>query len=185
MMAERSSKYLSALANGTCLLGKPRGYLVFGVEDGSHKVVGTRFDPYREKAKGNQDLLIWLANGLQPNVGFEVHQLAHRAREIVIFEVGIVWVILQNAPLKLYRNAFLSAAMVNLNMIDTQGGGIKRMFEKQKLRFFPMPDVLTAEQRRTKIHNLLNDLAQSKRIENRGSKGFPTWFLVVQAEKKQ
>lgn len=49
-------------------------------------------------------------------------------------------VIRQDAPLEIYRNPFLAEAMVNLNMIDTQGGGIKRMFEKQKRRFFPMPD---------------------------------------------
>jgi len=30
--------------------------------------------------------------------------------------------------------------MVNLNMIDTVGSGIKRMFRSQKERFFPMPD---------------------------------------------
>jgi ATP-dependent DNA helicase RecG len=30
--------------------------------------------------------------------------------------------------------------MVELNMIDTQGGGIKRMFETQRHRSFPLPD---------------------------------------------
>lgn len=30
--------------------------------------------------------------------------------------------------------------MVSLNMIDTQGGGIKRMFQAQRRRFFPLPD---------------------------------------------
>lgn len=30
--------------------------------------------------------------------------------------------------------------MVALNMIDTQGGGIKRMFETQRKRSFPLPD---------------------------------------------
>jgi len=49
-------------------------------------------------------------------------------------------VIAQDAPLEIYRNPFLAEAMVGLNMIDTQGGGIKRMFQKQRERFFPMPD---------------------------------------------
>jgi len=49
-------------------------------------------------------------------------------------------VIRQDAPLEIYRNPFLARAMVNLNMIDTQGGGIKKMFGKQRGRFFPMPD---------------------------------------------
>lgn len=45
-----------------------------------------------------------------------------------------------DAPLELYRNKFLSDAMVNLNMIDTIGSGIKKMFIMQKDRFFPLPN---------------------------------------------
>lgn len=39
-----------------------------------------------------------------------------------------------------YRNPFLANAMVNLNMIDTAGSGIKRIFNNQKAKYFPMPD---------------------------------------------
>jgi len=49
-------EYLSALANAACLASQPRGYLVFGIDDATHDVVGTDFDPYSTKAKGNQDL---------------------------------------------------------------------------------------------------------------------------------
>src|SRR4030042_2336624 len=38
-------EYLSALANSACIHGKPRGYLVFGVENKMHGLVGTAFDP--------------------------------------------------------------------------------------------------------------------------------------------
>ncbi|MCX5885454.1 MAG: putative DNA binding domain-containing protein [Proteobacteria bacterium] len=80
-------EYLSALANSACLLGKARGYLVFGVDDNTHEIVGTTFDPYREKGKGNQQLLLWLAVGLQPNVGFEQHIFMVEGKRIVLFEV--------------------------------------------------------------------------------------------------
>lgn len=43
-------------------------------------------------------------------------------------------------PPKYYRNSFLATAMVSLNMIDTIGSGIKRMFRLQRERLFPMPD---------------------------------------------
>ena len=39
-----------------------------------------------------------------------------------------------------YRNPFLTSAMVNLNMIDTVGSGIKRVYDIQKKKYFPMPD---------------------------------------------
>lgn len=49
-------------------------------------------------------------------------------------------VIESDEPPGFYRNSFLAQAMVNLNMIDTVGSGIKRMFRLQRERFFPLPD---------------------------------------------
>ncbi len=49
-------------------------------------------------------------------------------------------VIIDNAPEKYYRNQFLCNAMVNLNMVDTIGSGIIKMFNFQRNRFFPLPD---------------------------------------------
>lgn len=41
---------------------------------------------------------------------------------------------------RFYLNRQLIEAMVELNMIDTIGSGIKRMFKKQQKRYMPMPD---------------------------------------------
>ncbi|ATJ84716.1 RNA-binding domain-containing protein [Halomonas beimenensis] len=49
-------------------------------------------------------------------------------------------VIQADAPESRYRNRFLTDAMVNLNMIDTIGSGIRKMFVIQKNRFFPLPE---------------------------------------------
>lgn len=49
-------------------------------------------------------------------------------------------VIRKDCPESIYRNRFLVEAMRNLNMIETEGGGIKKMFQKQRQRFFPMPE---------------------------------------------
>jgi ATP-dependent DNA helicase RecG len=54
-------------------------------------------------------------------------------------------VISEDAPQKFYRNQFLANAMVNLNMIDTIGGGIKKMFFVQRNRFFPLPSYQLAQ----------------------------------------
>jgi ATP-dependent DNA helicase RecG len=81
-------EYLSALANEAALLNQPRGYLIFGVEDASHAVVGSRFDPYTAKGKGNQDLLPWLAAHLQPNPGIEPHCFNHPDGGVVLLAVG-------------------------------------------------------------------------------------------------
>ncbi|KAA6302659.1 MAG: hypothetical protein EZS26_001166 [Candidatus Ordinivivax streblomastigis] len=49
-------------------------------------------------------------------------------------------VVINDAPEEYYRNPFLVEAMKNLNMIDTQGGGIRKIFNYQRERYFPMPD---------------------------------------------
>ncbi|WP_327849385.1 ATP-binding protein, partial [Anoxybacillus ayderensis] len=48
-------------------------------------------------------------------------------------------------------NRFLAEAMVNLNMIDTIGSGIKKMFLEQRKRFFPMPDYDLSEPNKVKV----------------------------------
>jgi ATP-dependent DNA helicase RecG len=49
-------------------------------------------------------------------------------------------VVLNDTPEEVYRNPFLVEAMKNLGMIETQGGGIRKIFNFQKQRFFPLPD---------------------------------------------
>lgn len=49
-------------------------------------------------------------------------------------------VVTNDSPEPKYRNAFLVNAMVNFNMIDTIGSGIKRMFRIQKDKYFPLPE---------------------------------------------
>jgi ATP-dependent DNA helicase RecG len=96
-------EYLSALANSTYLAVQPRGYLIFGIDNATHKVVGTRFDPNNLKAHGNQDLLLWLSMGLRPNPGFNIHIIEHPDGRVVLFEVGPA----RDQPVKFYGKAFI------------------------------------------------------------------------------
>lgn len=49
-------------------------------------------------------------------------------------------VVEEDCPVSIYRNRFLVEAMRNLNMIETEGGGIRKMFLKQSMRYFPLPE---------------------------------------------
>jgi ATP-dependent DNA helicase RecG len=60
-------------------------------------------------------------------------------------------VIHYNRPQRYYRNPFLVNAMVNLNMIDTIGSGIKRIFTIQKDRCFPMPTYDISDENHTEV----------------------------------
>jgi len=48
-------------------------------------------------------------------------------------------VVLRDTPEEHYRNPFLVAAMKNLDMIETQGGGIRKLFIFSGSGFFPCP----------------------------------------------
>ena len=56
-------------------------------------------------------------------------------------------VVREDAPEEHYRNKFLATAMFNLKMVDTAGGGIKKMFNYQRARFFPMPEYELSRER--------------------------------------
>lgn len=61
-------------------------------------------------------------------------------------------VLRHNAPAEFYRNRFLADAMVHLDMIDTIGSGIRKMFTLQQQRFFPLPDYNFEQPNRVEVH---------------------------------
>lgn len=79
-------EYISALANSAVLLDKPRAYVLWGVEDGTKRVVGTTFEPATAK-QGNEDLEHWLTRQLQPQVPFRFHTCEVDGARIVLLEV--------------------------------------------------------------------------------------------------
>ncbi|MDR0893784.1 MAG: putative DNA binding domain-containing protein [Prevotellaceae bacterium] len=69
-------------------------------------------------------------------------------------------VIRYDRPQRYYRNPFLVSAMVTLNMIDTIGSGIKKIFTIQKERYFPMPTYNISDENHTEVTifgNIINE----------------------------
>lgn len=79
-------EYISALSNAAALLDKDAAYMVWGVEDLSHRVVGTAFRPRREKV-GAQELESWLCVHLEPTVEFRFHELTVEGLPVVILDI--------------------------------------------------------------------------------------------------
>ncbi|WP_298836568.1 RNA-binding domain-containing protein [Clostridium sp.] len=83
--------------------------------------------------------------------------VVEKPEELIFTNVGnfipktIETVIEQDAPQEYYRNQFLANAMVNLNMIDTIGSGIKKMFLLQMQRYFPLPDYDLSQPDKVKV----------------------------------
>lgn len=83
---EEVGEYLSALSNAAALEGKSNAYMVWGVENGTHHIVGTDFDPHATK-KGNEELESWLLRLLSPRLHFRFHPVIVDGKRIVVLEV--------------------------------------------------------------------------------------------------
>ena len=79
-------EYISALANSAALVGKAAAYLVWGVRDSDHAIVGTTFAPTVAK-KGNEELESWLLRLLDPKVDFRFFRLDTDAGPVVLAEI--------------------------------------------------------------------------------------------------
>lgn len=81
------AEYISALANSATLEGHARAWLVWGVDDGTHAVKGTSFDPFHTKGEGNQALVMWLQQMTRPKADFSFHAMSHPDGNVVLLEI--------------------------------------------------------------------------------------------------
>ncbi|MEF2154992.1 ATP-binding protein [Luteimonas sp. FXH3W] len=79
-------KRCSALSNAARFESQDCAYMLWGIDDATHEVVGTSFEPDAEKISG-QPLSLWLANCLQPSLAFEFRSVAHPNGRVVLLEV--------------------------------------------------------------------------------------------------
>lgn len=80
-------EYLSALANSAALTGKVTAYMVWGIDDKTHNILGTTFSPSIKKI-GNEELESWLLRLLSPKINFHFHALTIDDKQVIILEIG-------------------------------------------------------------------------------------------------
>lgn len=80
-------EYISALANAAALVGKAFAYVLWGVRDDDHALVGTDFNPRATKV-GNEELENWLLRLLDPKINFRFFEVELEGRRIVLLEVA-------------------------------------------------------------------------------------------------
>lgn len=84
--AEKLGRYISALSNGACLDNEELAYLYFGVEDETLTLIGTKFDASHIKAKGNQNLEIFLRQYITPKIDFKIDEFYNEnGKRFVVF----------------------------------------------------------------------------------------------------
>ncbi len=95
-------------------------------------------------------------------------------------------VIIEDAPEEFYRNSFLANAMCNLNMVDTAGGGIRKLFLFQKDRFFPLPDYdISANRVVLKLTGKVLDMDYTKLLAKDGDLSLLEIIALDKVQKRQ
>ena len=79
-------KDVSALSNMAALLEREKAYLIWGVRDSDHKLVGTNFSPNKTKI-GNEEIQNWLATQLEPSIYICFHTVEIDGKNFVVLEI--------------------------------------------------------------------------------------------------
>lgn len=112
------AEYISALSNSAAILGEESAFMVWGIQDNGHRIVGTAFDPSTAK-KGNEGLENWLQRTLHQGVDFR-------------FEKGFV----DNKPLVVLHIKPATGAPVR----SGETPWIRVGSQKKKLKDFPLKE---------------------------------------------
>ena len=78
-------KNISALSNGAALNDRPIGYLVWGVDDTTHEIIGTNFAP-ELKGTGPQEPRI--RSSISENCDFRFHEVSIDGLRVVVLEIN-------------------------------------------------------------------------------------------------
>ena len=91
-----------------------------------------------------------------------------------------------DTPPKYYRNKFLANAMVNLNMIDTIGSGIQKMFSIQRKKLFPLPTYdLSNDSVKVEIFGKVMDINYAKILAKNIGLSLNDIILLDNVQKKK
>jgi predicted HTH transcriptional regulator len=99
---EDIGEYISSLSNGAAYVGLSKGYLLFGINDKTHSIVGTTFSPKSEKIR-QQERENWIATQLSPRIDFMIHEMTVDKKRIVLFIIDSAG----NTPVKFKGPAWI------------------------------------------------------------------------------
>ena len=107
---ERIGVYVSALSNGACLDMQPAGWLILGITDDTHDIVGTSIRLGTMKI-GNEPLEFHLRKSLSPRIAFEFCRLEWEGKHVEAIRV---------APAIGEPTSYLKTAYIRINSNTTE-----------------------------------------------------------------
>jgi ATP-dependent DNA helicase RecG len=107
-------KLISAISNSARINDQHTGYIIWGVRNSDHAVIGTSISPLREKHRG-QPYQFWLEQNLSPAPSIKFNSVSHPGGRVVILEIpaatqspvmfdGTAYIRIQDATPPLYKH---------------------------------------------------------------------------------
>jgi predicted HTH transcriptional regulator len=110
---EEIGEQISALSNSAALNGKAHAYLLWGIDDGTHEMVGTSFNPSVAKM-GNEALETWLLRLLAPKINFRFHAFAIEDKPLVLLEIPVA----TSRPVSFRQQEFIRIGSIKKKLKD-------------------------------------------------------------------
>ncbi|MBB3770998.1 putative HTH transcriptional regulator [Angulomicrobium tetraedrale] len=99
---ETIGRNISAIANSSRLSDRNNGFIIWGIRDNDHEIVGTTFQP-GNSVKGNQPLQLWLSQMLDPPPHLDFQVFDHERGRIVLLEISAA----TQYPTRFNREAYI------------------------------------------------------------------------------
>ena len=104
---------ISALSNAARLADKHTAYMVWGVRDEDHSVVGTEFHPASQVCQ-REPLEFWLAKRLNPSIAFGFKAVAHQDGRLILLEIPAA----TTQPIEFDRTAYIRVGSATPRLSD-------------------------------------------------------------------
>ena len=111
---EQIGELISALSNSARIHNQTFGYLVFGIENETHQVLGTNFKAKSYK-RGNEELESWLAQRLNPRIDFSIYEFDYeKDKHISLFVIPAA----KNRPVLFLHQGYIRVGSITRKLID-------------------------------------------------------------------
>lgn len=152
--AEGIGEYISALSNASAFHFQPYAYFVWGVNDKTHEIVGTKFNQYCDYNK--EPLQNFLARNLNPSINFEFKELEICKKRVVVLLIPAA----EEIPTSFKEKRYIRIGSAKANL---------KNYPKREIQLFKILDgrVETIESQTAKYQ----DLTFNKLFGYYGSRG--------------
>lgn len=101
------------MSNSVALLEKPYGYIIFGIEDGTHNIIGTSFHAKNHNV-GNEELENWLVTRLNPRINVECYEFDYQGKHISMYRIPCA----TDRPVTFLHTAYIRVGSLTRKLMD-------------------------------------------------------------------